>query len=180
MSPASRSRSADHDAAAARGGSNARSACTGSAAGDIASISRRALAGPKPGSSCATRNPASRPRGFSAQRSTLSTSFTCVLSRNFRPPNLTNGMLRRVSSSSSGAAWLEVRNSTAWRFSRRPCSRRSSTLSATHWAWRASSSTVTSCGRSVEALSVHSRFSCRSRAIAMTALDASRIGCVER
>ena len=35
------------------------------------------------------------------QRSSESTSLTCPASRNLRPPNLTKGMLRRVSSISS-------------------------------------------------------------------------------
>ena len=42
--------------------------------------------------------------GSAAKRSSASTSLTCAASRNFSPPNLTNGMLRRVSSSSSAAA----------------------------------------------------------------------------
>jgi hypothetical protein len=53
------------------------------------------------GTSCMARKPATRSRGFCAQRSTASTSLTCAASRNLRPPNLTNGMLRRVSSISS-------------------------------------------------------------------------------
>ena len=64
---------------------------------------RRAAAGPMPGINCATRKPARRLSGFCTQRSTDSRSFTCAASRNFRPPNLTNGMFRRVSSSSSAA-----------------------------------------------------------------------------
>ncbi len=68
--------------------------------------SGRARAAPttarRPGSSCITRKPATRSRGFCAKRSTASTSLTWALSRNFRPPNLTKGMLRRVSSTSSG------------------------------------------------------------------------------
>ena len=71
-----------------------------------ASASDRALcaavAGPAPGSNCTTRKPATRSRGFSAQRSSDSRSLICAASRNFRPPNFTNGMLRRVSSTSSG------------------------------------------------------------------------------
>ena len=51
----------------------------------------------------AARNPATRSRGFSAKRNSESASFTCAASRNLSPPNLTNGMLRRVSSSSSAA-----------------------------------------------------------------------------
>ena len=50
-------------------------------------------------------------------------SLMCAASRNFRPPNFTNGMLRRVSSISSGPEWLEVRNSTACCFSSVPDSR---------------------------------------------------------
>ena len=78
------------------------SAAIGSAAPAMRSSTRCAVAGPTPGSSCSTRKPATRSRGFSAKRSSASTSLTCAASRNLRPPNLTNGMLRRVSSISSG------------------------------------------------------------------------------
>ena len=57
-----------------------------------------AVVGPTPGRSCSTRKPATRSRGFSAKRSSASTSLTCAASRNFKPPNFTKGMLRRVSS----------------------------------------------------------------------------------
>ena len=77
------------------------------------SSTRCADAGPTPGSSCMTRKPATRSRGFSAKRSSASTSLTWAASRNLSPPNLTKGMLRRVSSTSSGPLWCEVRNSTA-------------------------------------------------------------------
>ena len=68
----------------------------------IASRTRCAEAGPTPGMSCMTRKPATRSRGFSTKRSSASRSLTCAASRNFRPPNLTKGILRRVSSISSG------------------------------------------------------------------------------
>ena len=55
-----------------------------------------------PGSRCITRKPATRSRGFSTNRSNASMSLTWAASRNFSPPNFTNGMLRRVSSISSG------------------------------------------------------------------------------
>ena len=71
-----------------------------------------------PGINCMTRKPATRSRGFSVQRSNESTSLMCADSRNFNPPNFTNGMLRRVSSISSGALWCEARNSTACAFQR--------------------------------------------------------------
>jgi hypothetical protein len=58
---------------------------------------------PDAGKSWITRKPATRSRGFSAQRRNASTSFTCAASRNLRPPNFTNGMLRRASSISSKA-----------------------------------------------------------------------------
>ena len=98
------------------------------------------------------------------------------LSRNLSPPNLTKGMRRRVSSSSSGALWWEVRNSTAWRFSASPPSRWRSTSSTTQRACAASSATVTSCGRGPPAGSLHSRLAWRSLAAAITAFDAARIG----
>ena len=60
----------------------------------------------RPAAAAARRKPATRSRGFSTKRSSASMSLTCAASRNFRPPNLTNGMLRRVSSTSSGPLWL--------------------------------------------------------------------------
>ncbi|CFU10040.1 Uncharacterised protein [Bordetella pertussis] len=81
-----------------------------------------------PGTSCATRKPASRERGFSAQRST----------------------------DTSAALWLEARNSAACDLSVAPPSRCASTWSATQRAWPASSLTLTSSGRCDEARSVHS------------------------
>ena len=59
-----------------------------------------------PATAAATRKPATRSRGFSTKRSSASMSLTCAASRNFRPPNFTNGMLRRVSSISSGPLWM--------------------------------------------------------------------------
>ena len=57
-----------------------------------------------------------RLRGLSAQRSSASRSLTCAASRNLSPPYFTNGMLRRISSSSSRSLWCAARNSTAcWR-----------------------------------------------------------------
>ena len=53
-----------------------------------------AVLAPTPGNSFNTRKPAIRSRGFAMNRSVASTSFTCAVSRNFRPPNFTNGMLR--------------------------------------------------------------------------------------
>ena len=119
--------------------------------------------------------------GFSAQRSTHSTSLTCAASRNLSPPYLTNGMPRRVSSSSSGALWLELRNSTACDFSATPPSRHSSTRSATQRAW----SGFVAHGDELRLRPTtrdRSRGSwCSARAARpMTAFDASRIGCVER
>ena len=66
------------------------------------SSTRCAVVGPTPGISCRRRKPATRSRGFSAKRSSASTSLTCAASRNLRPPNFTNGMLRWASSTSSG------------------------------------------------------------------------------
>ena len=109
-----------------------------------------AVDGPMPGRSCSTRKPATRSRGFSAKRSTASTSLTCAASRNFRPPNFTNGMLRRVSSISSGPLWCEARNSTACAFSAVPASRSSRIVLADVVGLAASSRTVTSCGRSAD------------------------------
>ena len=53
------------------------------------SISCRARLGPMPGSSCSTRMPATRSRGFSASRSSDSRSLMWAASRNLSPPNLT-------------------------------------------------------------------------------------------
>ena len=91
----------------ARGGAAcSQSAAIGSAASAMRSSTRCAEAGPTPGSSCSSRKPATRSRGFSTKRSSASMSLTCAASRNFSPPNFTNGMLRRVSSTSSGPLWL--------------------------------------------------------------------------
>ena len=57
------------------------------------------------------RKPATRSRMFWEKRSAASTSFTWALSRNLRPPNFTKGMLRRVSSISSGPLWWLARMS---------------------------------------------------------------------
>jgi len=61
----------------------------------------RALAGPMPSRSCRTRNQLTSSRGFSSSRRMGQDIFDVRDSRNLSPPNLTNGMLRRVSSSSS-------------------------------------------------------------------------------
>ncbi len=81
------------------------------------SRTRCADAARHPAGAACTRKPATRSRGFSAKRSTASTSLTWAASRNFKPPNFTKGMLRRVSSISSGPLWCEARNSTACSFS---------------------------------------------------------------
>ena len=101
----------------ARGGDGMpASAAIGSAASAMRSSTRCAVAEPMPGSRCSRRKPATRSRGFSTNRSNASMSLMWAASRNFSPPNLTNGMLRRVSSISSGPLWLDVRNSTACSF----------------------------------------------------------------
>ena len=61
----------------------------------------------------ATNLPAILPPGFWAKRNSASTSLMCEASRNFKPPNFTNGIFRRINSSSSAALWLAARNSTA-------------------------------------------------------------------
>src|SRR6266566_5469108 len=78
-----------HASAAAAGGAKAWMAR--SASGDSAMWARRraAVAGPTPGKSCITRNPATRSRAFSAQRRNAKTSLICAASRNFSPPNFT-------------------------------------------------------------------------------------------
>ena len=92
-------------------------------AAEPATRARVSSPGPTPGSSRAMRKPDILLRGLSAQRSTHRTSLTCAASRNLSPPNLTNGMPRRASSSSSCALWPELRNSTACDFSATPFSR---------------------------------------------------------
>jgi hypothetical protein len=52
--------------------------------------------GPAPDSNCITRKATTRSRGFSTKRSSASRSLTCAVSKNFKPPNFTKGMLRRV------------------------------------------------------------------------------------
>ena len=143
---------------------------------------RRACAGPMPGTSCATRKPASRLRGFCAQRSTASTSLTCAASRNLSPPNLTNGMLRRASSSSSAALWCAARNSTACALQREPAfALRQHAVGDPARLRRfvvdrrraAAARTTARVGPQVLRRSAR-------RPSAITAFDASRIGCVER
>ena len=107
-------------------------------------------------------------------------SLMCAASRNFSPPNFTNGMLRRVSSTSSGPLWLDVRNSTACCFSSVPDSRFSRMRSTMQRAWSASSRTVTSCGFAPDARSVQRFLVKRSFARPMTPLAAARMVCVER
>jgi len=106
-----------HDAgqsAAARAGTEASSSArAGSGTPDIAWTSASAVEGPIPGSSCRVRKPAMRSFGFCARRRQARTSLTCAASRNFSPPYFTNGMLRRVSSTSSPAEWKALRNNTA-------------------------------------------------------------------
>ena len=95
------------------GGGRPQSVPIGSADSATWSRTRCAEAGPMPGSRCRMRKPATRSRGFSTKRSSESMSLTWAASRNFRPPNFTKGILRRVSSISSGPLCEEVRNSTA-------------------------------------------------------------------
>ena len=66
--------------------------------GILSSGSPNADAGPTPGMSCITRNPAMPSRGFSTNRSNARMSLICAVSRNLRPPYLTKGIFRRVSS----------------------------------------------------------------------------------
>src|SRR5262249_51993207 len=73
---------------------------------------RRARVGPTPSSSCSTRNQLTSSAGLSTSRSTARRSLTCAASRKRRPPYLTNGMPRRVSSSSSSSGALPVPNRT--------------------------------------------------------------------
>ena len=76
--------SGQHSAAAA-GGLNPSTASDASAASAMQSNRRPAAAGPIPGISCATRNPDTRSRGFSAQRMIASTSLMCAASRKLKP-----------------------------------------------------------------------------------------------
>ena len=55
------------------------------------SSTRCADAGPTPGSSCSTRKPATRSRGFSAKRSSASMSLTCAAVEEFQPAELDEG-----------------------------------------------------------------------------------------
>jgi hypothetical protein len=105
-----------------------------------------AVLGPIPGSNCKIRNPATRSRGLSHHRSTLTTSFTCAASRNLRPPYFTNGILRRASSISSWALWCDAQNSTACCFKGTPASRAFRMRCATYRACAASSATVVKYG----------------------------------
>ena len=177
--PTARATSAGQPSAAAAGGANARSASQrlGRRRDRVEQPRRRRRADARQQAQ-RRESPRSGSRGFSAQRRIDSTSLTCAASRKRRPPNLTNGMSRRPSSSSSCALWLDVRNSTACALSAMPISRCSSTRSATQRAWSASSRTVTS-SRLLASSAARSTGSWRerSRARPITALDASRIGC---
>ena len=86
------------------------------------------MAGPIPSGSWRTRNQLTSSHGFSRMRSSASASFTCAASMNFRPPYFTNGMLRRVSSTSSRSLWWAARNRTACSCSGTPSSRCRSTV----------------------------------------------------
>src|SRR5579863_3556415 len=92
-----------------------------------------------PGSNWSVRNPATRSFGFSHQRKMLTTSLMCAASKNFRPPYLTNGMLRRLSSISSWALCCDALNSTAWSFNGTPFSLARRICFATYRASAASS-----------------------------------------
>ncbi len=101
-----------------------------------------------------------------------------ALSRNLRPPNLTNGILRRVSSTSSGPLWCEARKSTAWALSATPASRCSRTLARRHNGLdRLRRARSTNRGRSADARSDHRFLVKRSGACSITAFAAARIGC---
>ncbi len=107
------SQKAGQSVRAAAGGSRTPSAAKSKPAHSRWSCTRRAAAGPTPGRSCSTRKAATSSRGFSAQRSTHSTSFTWAASRNLSPPYFTNGMLRRPNSTSRRSEWWAARSSTA-------------------------------------------------------------------
>ena len=64
-----------------------------------------AIFGPMPGNNLSTRKADILCLGLSAHRKMQSISFTCEASRNLRPPCLTKGILRRVSSSSNRSLW---------------------------------------------------------------------------
>ena len=140
-----------------------------------------AVTGPMPGISCATRKPAMRPRGFWAKRSTASRSLTCAASRNLRPPNLTKGMLRRASSSSSAALWLRGAEQHRLRLQRRARLRGAPAPGRPPSAPAAPrrAPAPAAAGRPRACRSTASWRGARAAA-AITAFEASRIGCVER
>ncbi len=73
----------------------------------------RARIGPTPSRSWRSRNQLISSAGLSVRRSRAMKSLTCAASRKRSPPYLTNGIPRRVSSSSSGSESCPVRNRTA-------------------------------------------------------------------
>ena len=162
------------------GGEKPLSALTAPSCARSSSTHLRALTGPMPGSSCSTRNAARELRRLSAQRSTASMSLMCAASRNFRPPYFTNGMRRRASSTSSTSLALALRNSTAWRRSATPASRRLRIWPHTYSACPARSSSVAYSGLP-PAPRVDSRcLRCWRGASAIRAFEASSNPWVER
>ena len=143
---------------------------------------RRPAAGP---SRAAAARPGSRPalsRGFSAQRRQARASLTCAASRKRSPPNFTNGMLRRPSSTSSASLWWAARNSTAcWR-SGTPASRRSRIAldDVVHLRQLVGDRGQQRARRRRRARREQLLVVALAGASAMTALAASRIGAVDR
>ena len=127
------------------------------------SRTRRARVGPTPSRSFNRRNQLSSSAALSARRRSAMKSFTCAASRYFNAPYFTNGIPRRVSSTSnSTGSWL-VRYRTPCSRSSMPSSRAASTRSHISRACSASSRGNESSGRLPPSRSVHRVFGYPSR-----------------
>ena len=104
----------------ARRDGRARRARTGRRAASTQSTSSRAVFGPMPSISFSTRFHATTSSGFSATRRCATTSLTCAASVSFSPPNLTNGIRRRSSSTSRSYELLAAAEEHGHPVQRRP------------------------------------------------------------
>jgi hypothetical protein len=120
-----------------------------------------------------------RLRGFSAQRSTASTSLTCAASRNLQPAELHERDVAPRELELERALWCAARNSTACALQRQP-PRAARARVGDPARLLGLVATVDQRGRCATRARVHSVLLKRSAASAITAFDAARIGCVER
>ena len=141
---------------------------------------RAAVAGPKPGSRSRTRT---LPRGHADSREAKQRKDVLDvrgIKKYFSPPNLTKGMLRRVSSNSSGPLRCDAQTELLWPSA--PCrSRDCRAPSLRHSAPGRLHHDAPSPAEAAPLPASDQRFLVkRSDARSITALAAARIGCVER